>query len=138
MGPSAGLTVQCHSLYLGQKPWNQGRLLSKSSSCLMLFEWDEAKRAANFAKHGVDFAAVLEFDWETAVRSLDMRRDYGERRRRALGLVGERLHLLVYTERAGRIRVISLRKANRKERRSYEAETRPVFGRRGSGDPTRD
>lgn len=104
----------------------------------MNFEWDEAKRAANLAKHGVDFEAVREFDWETAVQSLDRRKDYGEPRWWAYGLIGGRLHLIVFTRRADQIRVISLRKANPKERMSYEAETRPVFGRRGSGDPTRD
>jgi hypothetical protein len=89
----------------------------------MIFEWDEAKRTTNLAKHGIDFEMVRSFDWETAVRSLDNRRDYGESRRWAFGLIGERLHLLVYTERADRIRIISLRKANGKEQIAYEAET---------------
>ena len=88
----------------------------------MIYEWDEAKRAANLEKHGVDFSAVFGFDWETAVRSLDERKDYGERRRWAFGLVGQRLHLVVYTERADRIRIISLRKANSKEQKAYEAQ----------------
>ena len=104
----------------------------------MNFEWDEAKRIANLAKHGVDFEAAREFDWDTSTQSLDRRKDYGEPRWWAHGLIGGRLHLIVFTRRADQIRVISLRKANPKERMSYEAETRPVFGRRGSGDPTRD
>jgi uncharacterized protein len=89
----------------------------------MIFEWDEAKRTANLLKHGVDFEGVREFDWETAVRSMDVRKDYGEQRLWAFGVIEERLHLLVYTERDERIRVISFRKANDKERLSYETET---------------
>ena len=42
--------------------------------------WDDNKRAANLAKHGVDFAAVEGFDWETALTAVDDRRDYGEDR----------------------------------------------------------
>jgi len=80
-----------------------------------MFEWDEAKRAANLAKHSVDFAEAEEFDWESAVIDRDRRRDYGEDRFRAIGFIGERLHVLIYTERGQSTRVISLRKANDKE-----------------------
>jgi uncharacterized DUF497 family protein len=41
----------------------------------MIFEWDEAKRAANLAKHGIDFDAVRLFDWSAAVHNLDTRKD---------------------------------------------------------------
>lgn len=87
----------------------------------MEYEWDEAKRRGNVAKHGVDFTAAEDFDWRTAIRIIDARRSYGEARWKALGLIGTRLHALVFTRRHGRIRVISLRKANNKERKEYEA-----------------
>ena len=80
-----------------------------------MFEWDETKRQANLAKHGVDFAALEEFDWATSVRKDDTRYHYGESRRYAYGLIGTRVHVVIYTERLGRIRVISLRKANFRE-----------------------
>ena len=84
------------------------------------YEWDEAKAASNVAKHGVPFTAAQEFDWRRALIIPDVRRDYGEPRWRAISYIGTRLHVLVCTVRHGRIRIISLRKANRRERNAYE------------------
>jgi uncharacterized protein (DUF4415 family) len=64
----------------------------------MRFEWDEAKRVANVAKHGVDFTVIVDFEWETALVRPDTREDYGELREVALGLIGARLHAVVFTE----------------------------------------
>ena len=86
---------------------------------MYVYEWDEAKRTANRAKHEVDFTAVAGFDWGTAIQRRDSRADYGEPRWIALGLIGDRLHVLVYTLRGTTIRVIGLRKANPREQRSY-------------------
>ncbi len=88
----------------------------------MEFEWDEAKRRTNLAKHAVDFVSVANFDWDTAIEVEDVRRHYGERRWRTLGMIGDRLHVLIYTRRGGRLRVISLRRANDKEVNEYESE----------------
>ena len=85
-----------------------------------MFEWDEATRKRNLAKHGVDFASIDDMDWANALRITDDRRIYGETRYVALGRIEERLHVCVYTERAGRMRIISLRKANRREEKLYE------------------
>ena len=86
-----------------------------------LFEWDDAKRQANLAKHGVDFAAIDAFDWETALIDPDTRQ--AEPRWIATGFIGSRLHVAVYTMRGPRRRVISLRKANAREVRKHaEAE----------------
>ena len=84
------------------------------------YEWDEDKRAANLARHGVDFAEVHRFAWATALEVRDDRRPYGEERWIALGRLDGRLHVLVFTDRQDVIRVISLRKANARERRAYE------------------
>lgn len=86
----------------------------------MRLTWDEAKRRANLEKHGIDFAAADAFEWKSAIVVDDIRRAYGERRRIALGYIGASLHSLVYTRRAGMVRVISLRLASRKERKGYE------------------
>ncbi len=86
----------------------------------MEFEWDEAKRFANLRKHGVDFARVVAFEWQTSTAYLDRRRHYGELRLIASGFISHRLHILVFTYRGSRIRVISLRKANDKEIAEYE------------------
>ena len=75
------------------------------------------KRHGNVAKHGVDFAAIENFRWESALITPDVRA--GERRFVALGLVRGRLHVAVYTRRGMNRRKISLRKANRREGRRY-------------------
>jgi hypothetical protein len=84
------------------------------------YEWDEAKRRGNLAKHGIDFADAHQFDWDSAMRFPDVRKPYGEERWLALGKIGARLHAVIYTTRDGRTRVISLRKANNKEVVRYE------------------
>lgn len=84
------------------------------------YVWDEAKRTANLAAHGIDFGAAYRFDWDTARVDPDTRRDYGESRFVALERIGARLHVLVFTPREEVVRVISLRKANRREMRRYE------------------
>ncbi|MGK9171168.1 BrnT family toxin [Inquilinus limosus] len=84
-----------------------------------MYIWDEAKAINNLAKHGVAFEAVYDFDWDTAYLVEDSRFDYGEQRSIAFGLIGEDLHVLVYTVRDDLVRVISLRRANRRERTLY-------------------
>jgi hypothetical protein len=86
------------------------------------FEWDEAKRLANLKKHGVDFADADEFDWRGSIRWPDVRSDYGEVRFAALGLLRGRLHSVSFTHRGTAYRLISLRKANRRECRKYDKE----------------
>ena len=81
------------------------------------YDWDLAKARANLEKHGVRFDAVEGFDWTTAIEAEDARYDYGEVRMQALGRIGDRPHVLVYVRRGDTIRVISLRKANRRKMR---------------------
>ena len=76
----------------------------------MPYEWDEAKRRGNIAKHGVDFEIISRFDWATAQR--EPRSRQGEERLFALGYVGDRLHAVAYAERGDIIRIIRMRKAN--------------------------
>ena len=85
------------------------------------FRWDEAKRAANKAKHGVDFAEAEFFEFDSAMVLPDDRKNYGEIRFRAFGLIKGRLHALVFTHRAGAVRIISLRRANSREMKRYAA-----------------
>ncbi len=80
-----------------------------------MWTWDEPKRQANLAKHGVDFSSAPLMDWSGCVFGLDLRREYGEIRIVATGMLGQRLHVLTYTLRGESIRVISLRKANERE-----------------------
>lgn len=85
---------------------------------------DEGKRRQNLKDHGVDFTAVYRFEWQYAVVKIDDREDYGELREQATGFIGAVPDILILSQRRDEngdvIWVISLRKANRKERRGYE------------------
>jgi uncharacterized protein len=85
-----------------------------------MWSWDEAKRAANLAKHGVDFAEAEGFVWTSAMVAPDPRRDCGETRWCALGLIGARVHVMVFTLRGADTRIISLRRANLREARRWK------------------
>jgi uncharacterized DUF497 family protein len=89
-----------------------------------VYEWDDAKRAANLRQHKVDFATAWDFDWDTALVAVDDRENYGELREVALGFIGVRLHAMVFTRRTDNIRIISLRKAHRTEVRRYVETTK--------------
>jgi uncharacterized protein len=88
----------------------------------MDYEWDEAKRLANLRKHGIDFADVEEFDWDNATKWIDERKAYGEERFLALGFFRGRVHSVAFTERRGITRIISFRKAEKREVRRYEKD----------------
>jgi uncharacterized DUF497 family protein len=90
----------------------------------MRIEFDPAKNADNIRERGLSFDRVAEFDFETALFIIDDRHDYGEIRRRALGFVGLRLHALIFVQTVDGIRVISFRKANKREVRHYETQPR--------------
>jgi hypothetical protein len=64
-------------------------------------------------------AGLWHFDWDTAVIVVDTRRDYGEPRLRVMGRLDGVLHAAVVTPRGGDLRVISFRRANRREVRLY-------------------
>jgi uncharacterized DUF497 family protein len=86
----------------------------------MDIDYDPAKNSANMAKHGVGFEIAERFDWHTARVVRDNRVDYGETRYIAQGFIDSRLYILIFTLRAGRARIISLRKSNLRERKSYD------------------
>lgn len=88
----------------------------------MKITYDPAKDAVNQAKHGVSLAAAASIDWASAVTWADNRMDYNEDRMRGLGLIGNRVHAVVYVIRDKSRRVISLRKANHREVMSYVNE----------------
>ena len=101
---------------------------------MIRFEWDPAKARANRRKHGVSFEiAVHVFDDPDALVEQD-RIEGGERRWQTLGLVGGILLLLVaHTVRSEDggdeiIRIISARRADRKEKERYEKERQTRHG----------
>ena len=86
----------------------------------MEFDWDPVKARANLAKHGVSFeAAKAVFDDPLAVERLDDSVDYGESRFVIVGIVRDLLLSVVYVERNRAVRLISARRASRKEQDDY-------------------
>lgn len=86
----------------------------------MEFEWDEAKSDACYAERGFDFAYVVRvFLDPSRIVERDDRFDYGETRYRVFGVIEGRLFVVVVTPRPTGLRLISARKANRKEVARY-------------------
>jgi uncharacterized DUF497 family protein len=83
------------------------------------FEWDPEKARKNEAKHGASFEMVRLFDFENAKIVEGDEFDYGEERLVAIGLIRDRIYIVVFVERGDVVRVISLRKADRNEADEY-------------------
>ncbi|MGZ6039514.1 MAG: BrnT family toxin [Phenylobacterium sp.] len=86
----------------------------------MEIEFDPEKSARNVELRGLPFDLVADFDFDSALVAHDTREDYGEDRFIALGPIGDRLHVVAYTMRGDKLRVISFRKANAREVERYE------------------
>lgn len=85
----------------------------------MRIEFDPAKDAANQTKHGVSLSIASELDWETALVWVDDRVEYNEMRMIALAPKSEILYCVAFVDRSEVRRVISLRRANRREVKHY-------------------
>lgn len=84
------------------------------------FEWDETKRQQVLEKHKIDLLhAALIFDGPVVTRP-DLR-DYGEERFISTGMALGRCVVVVYTERAGKTRLISAWFGGRKDYGKYKA-----------------
>jgi uncharacterized protein len=85
----------------------------------MRYEWDEKKSNINYKKHGLSFKdAELIFSGKT-VSFKDDREDYGEDRFITLGKLENRVVVVVHTQRERITRIISMRKANEREKKIY-------------------
>ena len=85
----------------------------------MRFTWSERKRAVNVKDHGLDFVdAPRVFEGATYTFE-DNRFDYGEQRFETLGLLADVPVSIVHTETQDEIRVISFRKATKREATIY-------------------
>lgn len=82
----------------------------------MEFEWDDNKHQANLRERGLGFDVAARIFNGPVTECEDRRRDYGERRIIAQGSVEGRQIIVVYTLRGERIRIISARVANKRER----------------------
>jgi len=88
------------------------------------FEWNEAKAADNYAKHGVSFdMAKGVFKDPFAAEFLDDRQDYGEERFVIIGLADGKILYVAYTEREDVFRIISARTATEREQEIYSQQS---------------
>jgi len=87
----------------------------------MKIVWDEPKRQANIATHGLDLADAESFDWEAATVVRGHSGADGRPRYRAIGRLGNDLVTLVFSPLGSEaVSVISLRPASRAERKLYD------------------
>ena len=89
------------------------------------FEWDPRKAGSNLKKHGISFAEALTVFSDSAARIFDdVDHSVDERREIIIGY-SRRPRLLVvgFTERAGRVRIITARRASRAETRRHDENT---------------
>ncbi len=96
----------------------------------MLYSWDENKRQSNIKKHGVDFVdAVMIFRDSNRIETIDDRKVYGEERLQTIGHALPGILFVVYTYRDNKTkrRIISARKASKKERALYNS----LIGKQG-------
>lgn len=93
----------------------------------MSFEWDEAKNRENVEKHGISFlqAAVL-FDGRPRIEEPSDQK--GEGRWKTTGMIGGKHWTIIYTRRGERVRIISVRRARKNERRAYHQIFDPFYG----------
>ncbi len=85
----------------------------------MRIEFDPTKDLSHQKKYGVSLALASELDWEAALVWVDERFEYGEARMIALAPATGILYYVAFVERGKARRIISLRRANRREVKHY-------------------
>lgn len=90
----------------------------------MKIDYDELKSESNRGKHGHSLSEADSFDWDMALERYDGREDYGEDRYTAIGLIANRVFVVVFVDREDDEvfvrRIISLRRASNREIDEYE------------------
>ncbi|MCE5327191.1 MAG: BrnT family toxin [Planctomycetaceae bacterium] len=85
------------------------------------FEWDDDKNRQNIQKHGIDFEDACDVFAGLYLSFYDSRREYGEDRWLAIGLMKDLTVVVVFVEESERVRrIISARKAQSSEKKRYE------------------
>ena len=85
----------------------------------MLIEFDSAKDIANQKKHGISLSVANELNWEAALVWVDDRYEYNETRMIALAPKTNILYYVAFVDRGEALRIISVRRANRREVKHY-------------------
>jgi uncharacterized DUF497 family protein len=88
----------------------------------MQIEFDPEKDKINQTKHGVSLILAIELDWQNSLVWIDTRKNYGEMRMIALAPSTGILYYVAYVDRNESRRVISLRRANRREVKHYVSQ----------------
>ncbi len=86
----------------------------------MQTEFDAIKDAANQQKHGVSLSLASQIEWQDVLCFVDDRADYQEVREVGFAVIAQRLYVVVFVQHGDTMRVISLRKANKRELKHYE------------------
>lgn len=95
----------------------------------MKLEWDEDKNKENLRKHGFDFGDAWEIFEAPLLTALDIRADYGEDRWIGIGWLGNRIVVVTFSPRGtDTIRIISLRRALKHERKKFEEAVSDELG----------
>ncbi len=95
----------------------------------MKFEWDEEKRLANIAKHGIDFIDVCRLFDAPFLIAPDIRHNYGEDRSIAFGHVRERLMVVAFTKRQETIASFLRERQTNVKKRNLKTESRTDWKR---------
>jgi uncharacterized DUF497 family protein len=85
----------------------------------MEFEWDENKSRVNKSKHGIDFNTATEL-WNDQDRIEIQTHFPAENRNALIGKIGDKFWAAIFTRRVDTIRIISVRRARKKETKLYE------------------
>jgi uncharacterized protein len=88
----------------------------------MAIAYDPAKREWTLRERGLDFEAAQEVFADRSIQRQDTRRDYGEVRIITIGFLKDRMVVLVWTPRGNDRHIISMRKANEREKARYGQE----------------
>jgi uncharacterized protein len=94
----------------------------------MRLEWDQAKNVLNMEKHGYDFNDAHKLFVADRLEFLDDRYDYGEIRYLVIGSIEGRLVVAIYTLRSSAVRLISVRKANSREKERFRKSVKNRLG----------
>jgi uncharacterized protein len=93
----------------------------------MEIEFDDIKNEKNIALRGLSMKLISDFNWNSSFTENDNRQDYGEKRLNTIGRLQDKIIHFTWTPRAGKIRIISLRDANKNERKLYEEFTKSLI-----------
>lgn len=85
----------------------------------MNITFDSTKDDANRLKHGVFLSLAIKLEWDLLLTAVDIRNDYGECQMVGYAPINDRVYCVVYVDRDQQRRIISLRKANKREVKSY-------------------